>query len=108
MVYGALTCVDVDRWTPVIFHSSGPAGETPTGSCHPQRLERELYPKTYDDAPMPYSIFFSGGYAIHGGYGRMGRPASRGCVRPTTSNAATLFRLVEARGASSTRIVIRD
>jgi len=31
---------------------------------------------------MPYSIFFRGGYAIHGTYatGALGRPASHGCV----------------------------
>lgn len=89
--------------------ASGRRGhETPTGRFRPQRLEREWYSSQYDDAPMPYSIFFSGGYAIHGGYGRMGRPASHGCIRLTTANAATLFRLVEQRGAGSTRIEITD
>jgi lipoprotein-anchoring transpeptidase ErfK/SrfK len=80
--------------------------ETPTGKFRPQRLEREWYSRQYDDASMPYSVFFKGGYAIHGGYGRMGRPASHGCIRLTTSNAAKLFKLIEERGAGSTRIVI--
>ena len=41
------------------------------------------YSKQYDDAPMPYSVFFKGGYAIHGtGYvSQLGRPASHGCIR---------------------------
>jgi hypothetical protein len=36
-------------------------------------------------APMPHSIFFRGGYAIHGSYatGSLGRPASPGCIRGT-------------------------
>lgn len=81
--------------------------ETPSGSYRPQRLEREWYSRTYDDAPMPNSIFFSGGYAIHGTYdtGRLGRPASRGYVRLAPSNARQLYDLVAThRGA--TRIVI--
>ena len=87
--------------------ASGRRGyETPTGSYRPQRLEREWYSRQYDDAPMPYSVFFSGGYAIHGGYGRMGRPASHGCIRLTTGNAARFFELVNTHGARNTRIVI--
>ena len=89
--------------------ASGRRGfETPTGSYRPQRLEREWYSKQYDDAPMPYSVFFSGGYAIHGGYGRMGRPASHGCIRLNTGNAATLYNLIASHGAGQTRIVITD
>jgi lipoprotein-anchoring transpeptidase ErfK/SrfK len=80
--------------------------ETPTGKFRPQRLERDWYSKQYDDAAMPYSVFFKAGYAIHGGYGRMGRPASHGCIRLTSSNAAKLFNLIQEHGAGSTRIVI--
>jgi lipoprotein-anchoring transpeptidase ErfK/SrfK len=87
--------------------ASGRSGfETPTGNYRPQRLERDWYSRQYDDAAMPYSVFFKAGYAIHGGYGRMGRPASHGCIRLTTSNAAKLFKLIESHGAGSTRIVI--
>ena len=89
--------------------ASGRRGyETPTGRYRPQRMEREWYSSQYDDAPMPYSIFFRGGYAIHGGHGRLGRPASHGCIRLSTANAATLYRLVEQRGSGSTRIEISD
>ncbi len=87
--------------------ASGRRGyETPTGRYRPTRLEREWYSRQYDDAPMPYSVFFSGGYAIHGGYGRVGRPASHGCIRLNTGNAATFYKLVEGHGAGSTRIEI--
>ena len=89
--------------------ASGRGGfETPTGSYRPQRLEREWYSKQYDDAAMPYSVFFSGGYAIHGGYSRVGRPASHGCIRLQTANAAKFFDLVASHGAGSTRIVITN
>ncbi|WP_040593596.1 L,D-transpeptidase, partial [Mesorhizobium metallidurans] len=39
---------------------------TPRGSYRPQRTERMWYSRKYDMSPMPYSVFFRGGYAIHG------------------------------------------
>ena len=56
---------------------------------------------------MPYSIFFDGGYAIHGSYeiSHLGRPASHGCIRLHPKNAAILFALVQAH-MSETRIVV--
>ena len=89
--------------------ASGRRGyETPSGSYRPQRLEREWFSRQYDDAPMPYAVFFKAGYAIHGGHSRVGRPASHGCIRLPTGNAATFFKLVSSHGAGSTRIVIED
>lgn len=89
--------------------ASGRRGfETPTGNYRPQRLEREWYSRQYDDAAMPYSVFFHAGYAIHGGYGRMGRPASHGCIRLPTAQAAQFFQLVQAHGSRNTRIEIED
>lgn len=80
---------------------------TPNGTYRPERLERQWYSRKYDWSPMPYSIFFHGGYAIHGSneVSRLGRPASHGCIRLHPSNAATLFALVQGR-MSSTRIVV--
>ena len=80
---------------------------TPNGSYRPERLERQWYSRKYDWSPMPHSIFFSGGYAIHGSYevSRLGRPASHGCIRLHPQNAATLFDLVQRRSAD-TRIVV--
>src|SRR5262245_47768516 len=56
---------------------------TPTGSFRPQRLERMWYSSKYENSPMPHSVFFLGGYAVHGtgAIGSLGRPASHGCVR---------------------------
>jgi len=80
---------------------------TPNGVYRPERLERKWYSRKYHWSPMPYSIFFSGGYAIHGSYetSRLGRPASHGCIRLHPRNAAVLFRLVQAH-RGSTRIVV--
>jgi hypothetical protein len=56
---------------------------------------------------MPYSIFFDGGYAIHGSYeiSHLGRPASHGCIRLHPENAAVLFELVKAH-VNDTQIVV--
>lgn len=69
---------------------------TPTGTFHPYSLQPMHYSRKYDNAPMPHSIFFSGGYAIHATphTGNLGRPASHGCVRLSPGNAATLYGIV--------------
>lgn len=69
---------------------------TPTGTFTPYSLQPMHYSKKYDNAPMPHSIFFSGGYAIHATphVGNLGRPASHGCVRLSPSHAATLYEIV--------------
>lgn len=88
--------------------STGRVGyNTPVGTYSPQRLERNWRSRKYGMAPMPYSIFFRGGYAIHGTnmVGRLGRTDSHGCIRLAPANARTLFEMVAAR-RGSTRIVI--
>lgn len=90
--------------------STGRRGyNTPTGRYSPKRLARRHYSSKYNNSPMPYSIFFRGGYAIHGSYHikALGRPASHGCVRLHPRNAARLFSLVRANRAG-TRIVITN
>jgi lipoprotein-anchoring transpeptidase ErfK/SrfK len=81
---------------------------TPPGTYHPQMLARQWFSKKYYNSPMPHSIFFYGGFAIHGTYeiSRLGGPASHGCVRLDPSNAATLFNLVQREGMGATTIVI--
>ena len=45
--------------------------DTPNGAFTPFRMERDHYSREWDDAPMPYSIFFTKqGHAIHGTYER--------------------------------------
>ena len=62
----------------------------------------------YSGSPMPYSIVFLRGYAIHGSYETkyLGRPASHGCVRLHPANAAALYSLVKQYGAGNTLIQI--
>jgi hypothetical protein len=91
--------------------STGQRGkyETPYGEFQPFRMEEEHYSKEWDEAPMPYSIFFTQwGHAIHGSnaIGHLGSRASHGCVRLATKNAAKLFALVKRRGVSDTQVVV--
>lgn len=81
---------------------------TPRGSWRPYVLKKMHYSRKYDNSPMPHSIFFLGGYAIHGtNYLKsLGRPASHGCVRLAPQNAAKLYSLVQKHGLRSTRITI--
>ncbi len=77
---------------------------TPSGTFHPYSYQPMHYSKKYDNAPMPHSIFFSGGYAIHATphVGNLGRPASHGCVRLSPNNAATLYSITKGRPTTIT------
>jgi lipoprotein-anchoring transpeptidase ErfK/SrfK len=81
---------------------------TPTGTFKPTALVRYHRSTIYSGSPMPYSIFFLRGYAIHGSYEtkHLGRPASHGCIRLHPSNAAALYSLVQRHGAGNTVIKI--
>jgi hypothetical protein len=74
---------------------------TPRGFYRPQRLEKMHYSRKYHMSPMPHSIFFHGGYAIHGtgSLAELGRPASHGCIRLSPGNAAKLYSMVQREGA---------
>ena len=81
---------------------------TPAGRFRPQWLARRWFSTRYYGSPMPHSIFFYKGYAIHGTnyISRLGGPASHGCVRLHPAHAATLFALVQRAGLSNTSIMI--
>lgn len=82
---------------------------TPSGVYAPQWLARKWFSKKYNNAPMPHSIFFHEGYAIHGTteISRLGKIASHGCVRLHPENAAKLYEIVQKQMAH-TRVVVSD
>ncbi len=88
--------------------TAGKGYVTPTGSFKPTRMHEMWYSKKYDNAPMPHSVFFHGGYAVHATphVKRLGRPASHGCIRLHPDNAQDFFELVKAFGPQNTEIVI--
>jgi lipoprotein-anchoring transpeptidase ErfK/SrfK len=81
---------------------------TPRGVYGPKRMHTSYYSKKYYNASMPYSIFFKGGYAVHGttAVKALGGPASHGCIRLATAHAKALYNLVRSHGPSQTRIII--
>ena len=89
--------------------STGRKGyNTPVGDYQPYLMKPMHYSSKYDNAPMPNSIFFHGGYAIHAtnDIKRLGRPASHGCIRLHPQNAKWLYRLVKDYGKDNTYIMI--
>lgn len=81
---------------------------TPQGSWSAKWLSKNHRSRKYDDAPMPYAVFFNGGYAVHATFDlkRLGRPASHGCIRLHPENAAEFFSLASQYGLKNTKIVV--
>jgi lipoprotein-anchoring transpeptidase ErfK/SrfK len=82
---------------------------TPSGTYAARSMNKIWYSRQWDNAPMPHAVFFTkDGHAIHGTYElkRLGKPASHGCVRLSTENAATLFALVDEIGLKNTHVVL--
>jgi hypothetical protein len=82
---------------------------TPSGEYKPLGMDRHHYSREWDDAPMPYSIFFTEeGHAIHGTLEQrsLGRAVSHGCVRLSVKNAAILWDLVKEQGKANTKVVL--
>lgn len=91
--------------------STGKKGHrTPKGAFSAERMHKKYYSRKYHNAPMPNSIFFNGGIAVHGTteIARLGKPASHGCVRMHPQQAAVLFELVKSHGMQNARFVVTD
>lgn len=113
--------VSISRQTLTLYHngvlkhvwpvSTARRGKvTPKGEFNAKYLSRYHKSSRYNNAPMPYSIFYSGHYAVHGTnqISKLGQPASAGCVRLHPDNAAILFALAKSEGMKNTHILIRD
>jgi lipoprotein-anchoring transpeptidase ErfK/SrfK len=81
---------------------------TPTGRWTAKQFKRFHWSSRYGRAPMPYSIFYSGNFAIHGTnqVSKLGRPASAGCIRLSKSNASKLFSMAKRAGLSNTVVIV--
>lgn len=89
--------------------SARPGKVTPVGTYHPQFLSANHKSSLYNNAPMPWSVFFHGHYAIHGTneVSKLGRPASAGCIRLHPEHAKRLFELVQQSDKEDTFIVVQ-
>lgn len=111
--------VDISTQTMTVTHrgkvkyrwkvsTARPGKVTPAGTWTAKWLSKNHRSSRYNNAPMPYSIFYNGNYAVHGTnqVSRLGRPASAGCVRLDPSNARILYELAQREGLKNTRIVV--
>jgi hypothetical protein len=93
-----------------LVSTGGQGYDTPSGTYHIFRMEKDHFSKEWDDAPMPYSMFFTGiGHAIHGSYHvkALGTRASHGCVRLAPENAAVLWDIITKAGFKNNTVVIK-
>lgn len=91
--------------------STGKTGyDTPIGAYQPTWLSEHHRSRTYDNAPMPFAVFFDNdGHAIHatGEVAKLGQPASHGCVRLSMENAQKIFGWVQEMGKENVEIIIQ-
>ena len=82
--------------------TAGRGYKTPNGVFSVESMQLMHHSRKYDNSPMPHSIFFHRGFAIHGTYAEksLGRAASHGCVRLSRANAAALYALVKREGGA--------
>ena len=82
--------------------TSGRPGErTPTGTFHVTWKDADHRSSEFNDAPMPWSVFFNGGIAFH--TGSLSRQ-SAGCIHLSDSVARTFFRTLSV---GDTVVVVR-
>jgi lipoprotein-anchoring transpeptidase ErfK/SrfK len=92
-----------------IFVSTGKdASPTPTGVFSIQSRYRyaRMQGADYDVADVPYTMYYSGNYAIHGAYwhNRFGTPVSHGCINVAVNHARWLFNWAEI----GTPVIVHD
>ena len=89
--------------------STGRKGwETKPGSYYPFALTRHYYSPIWK-MNLPYLVSIGqDGTAIHGTdyAGKLGRPASHGCIRLSMGNAARFYAMVQQYGMYSTEVVV--
>ena len=68
-----------------------------------ENCKSTIYPVGRGGAPMPYCMFFHGGYALHGSNSVPNYNASHGCVRMTPEDAQWLNENFVLEGATKVR-----
>ncbi|NEA67360.1 L,D-transpeptidase [Streptomyces sp. SID12488] len=98
-----VACVDLTRqlmwvqtgsrvvYAPVPIRSGRDGNETRTGWFTVYWRDLDHYSDLYDNAPMPYSQFFSEGQAFHGTPGDLFSGGSHGCVNLRLDDAQRLW-----------------
>jgi lipoprotein-anchoring transpeptidase ErfK/SrfK len=88
--------------------STGKRGwPTPVGQFTPQQTYKSVYSKQFN-MNLPHLVAITEHVGIHGtaAVGRLGSPASHGCIRLAPGNAATFYSLVNSHGLWNTTVQI--
>ncbi|WP_291516584.1 L,D-transpeptidase [Bdellovibrio sp. ArHS] len=99
--------------------TGAPGHGTPNFDTHPNGRIYDKYTSTkYPGGDyqglgnMPYAVFISGGFAIHGtgtsNWKKLGTKASHGCIRVHPDNAYVFNRLVRQHGIYKTWITVHE
>ncbi len=86
---------------------------TPTGNFNIDLMEVMHHSSRFQNAPMPWSMFFLGsvGIAIHGAtpseYKDLGKKASHGCIRIHPDNGHLLYNLIKSEGGTRSGAVVQ-
>lgn len=106
-----VACVDLTRqlvWVqkgrkvlfgPVPARTGKDGYETRSGWHRVYWRNRDHYSTIYNNAPMPFSQFFSGGQAFHGVYGDLFKGGSHGCVNLQYKDAQRLWKALQRKDA---------
>lgn len=90
--------------------STGKRGwRTKPGFYTPFAQKPKYYSKKWRMS-LPYTTWIGrDGTAIHGTYltGKLGRPASHGCIRLSVANAAKFYKLVQSHGMWFTQVHVK-
>ena len=104
----------VNSW---LVSTGAPGHGTPNFDTHPNGRIYDAYSsKKFPGGDykglgnMPYAVFISGGFAIHGttagNFPKLGKPASHGCIRVHPDNGKIFNRLVREHGIKNTWITV--
>jgi hypothetical protein len=77
---------------PITVTTGGPGNETPQGVFHVMWKDQFHHSREYNQAPMPYSVFFAPGDAFHGGSLQR---ASAGCVHLGDEDSKSFFNYLQ-------------
>lgn len=103
----------VSTATPKFKCRGGRPCSTPEGNFNIDIMETMHYSSRFNNAPMPWSMFFLGsvGIAIHGAtpseYKDLGKKASHGCVRIHPTNGKLLYQLIKSEGGTRSGAVVQ-
>lgn len=96
--------ITYDTTTGLLFYwktsTAKPGKITPRGYFRPQSFSSDHKSSIYNNAPMPWAVFFNGAIASHGttANSQLGSIASAGCARLETQRAKDLFQLIGIAG----------